>query len=303
MLKPTIFTTWILRPVHFSQPRQLFGLPRCSAGSCTPHLHPICPARSLKMTTTALNFDAITNEDRGLFDSIQSEVLAQLQQTLTASDSVSQFVTYLTSYSPDKLSKAGLRPEDFRWNTWKVFTYAAACIPPDHPAQDALVQILLALQASEAPWKDLPEFSMFMRDEWNESKTRTTSWLLCLRMRCANAKPTCSKALPSRPQTQPKTLPTRCPSTSGSTSTSLSPASSATPSPPSAPSASGSCARASSRAPVTRPGRSRRPAPTRSRASRPSGSSAPGTRCGGTRCSGSGPRRRPRRGARISAAT
>lgn len=178
MLKPTIFTTWILRPVLSSHPRQLFGLPRCSAGSCTPHLHPVNPAPSLKMTTTALNFDAITNEDRGLFDSIQSEVLVQLQQALiasrgaTADDSVSQFVAYLTSYSPDKLSKAGLRPEDFRWNTWKVFTYAASCIPPDHPAQDALVQILLALQAAEAPWKDLPEFSMFMRDEWNESKTQ-----------------------------------------------------------------------------------------------------------------------------------
>lgn len=177
MLKPKIFTTWILIPVLFSHPRQLFGLPRCSAGSCTPHLHPAYPARSLKMTTTALNFDAITNEDRGLFDSIQSEVLAQLQQALTASkgaagdNDISQFVAYLTSYSPDKLSKAGLGPEDFRWNTWKVFIYAAACIPPDHPAQDALVQILLALKAAEAPWKGLPEFSMFMRDEWNDSKT------------------------------------------------------------------------------------------------------------------------------------
>lgn len=128
------------------------------------------------MITTTLNFDAITNEDRGLFDGIQTEVLAQLQQTLNASkgatgdDKVGQFVTYLTSYSPDKLDKASLRPEDFRWNTWKVFTYAAACIPAEHPAQDALVQILLALQNADAPWKDLPEFSMFMRDEWNESK-------------------------------------------------------------------------------------------------------------------------------------
>lgn len=128
------------------------------------------------MVATALNFDAITNEDRGLFDNIQSEVLAQLQETLTASegatgdDKVGQFVAYLTSHSPDKLDKAGLRPEDFRWNSWKVFTYTAACVPPDHPAQNVLVQILLALQAAEAPWKDLPEFSMFMRDEWNESK-------------------------------------------------------------------------------------------------------------------------------------
>lgn len=128
------------------------------------------------MITTTLNFDAITNEDRGLFDGIQSEVLAQLQQTLTTAkgatgdDKVGQFVAFLTSYSPDRLDKAGLRPEDFTWNTWKVFTYAASCIPPDHPAQDTLVQILLALQAAEAPWKDLPEFSMFMRDEWNESK-------------------------------------------------------------------------------------------------------------------------------------
>ncbi|KAG6354092.1 hypothetical protein INS49_005063 [Diaporthe citri] len=129
------------------------------------------------MTTTTLNFDTITNEDRGLFNGIQSEVFTQLQQTLTASkgptidDKVGQFVAYLTSYGPDKLNKADLRPEDFTWNTWKVFTYTAACIPPDHSAQNVLVQILLALQAAEAPWKDLPEFSMFMRDEWNESPT------------------------------------------------------------------------------------------------------------------------------------
>lgn len=128
------------------------------------------------MTTTTLNFDTITNEDRGLFNDIQSEVFTQLQQTLNASkgptgdDKVGQFVAYLTSYSPDKLAKADLRPEDFTWNTWKVFTYTAACIPPDHPVQDDLVQILLGLQAAEAPWKDLAEFGMFMRDEWNESK-------------------------------------------------------------------------------------------------------------------------------------
>lgn len=127
------------------------------------------------MTTTTLNFDTITNEDRGLFNDIQSEVFTQLQQTLNASkgptgdDKVGQFVAYLTSYSPDKLAKADLRPEDFTWNTWKVFTYTAACIPPDHPVQDDLVQILLGLQAAEAPWKDLAEFGMFMRDEWNES--------------------------------------------------------------------------------------------------------------------------------------
>lgn len=133
------------------------------------------------MTTTTLNFDTITNEERGLFDKTQSEVLAQLQQTLTTSkgptgdDQVGRFVAYLTSYSPDKLDKAGLRPEDFTWNTWKVFTYTAACVPPEHHAQDVLVQILLALQAAEAPWKDLPEFSMFMRDEWNESETMSST--------------------------------------------------------------------------------------------------------------------------------
>lgn len=132
------------------------------------------------MSITTLNFDTITSNDRGLFDDIQSEVFTQLQQTLTAAkgstgdDNVGQFVTYLTSYSPDKLDKAGLRPEDFTWNSWKVFTYTAACIPPDHAAHDILVQILLALKAAEAPWKDLPEFSMFMRDEWNESKVTTS---------------------------------------------------------------------------------------------------------------------------------
>lgn len=128
------------------------------------------------MSTTTLNFDTITSNDRGLFDDIQSEVFTQLQQTLTAAkgstgdDNVGQFVAYLTSYSPDKLGKAGLRPEDFTWNSWKVFTYTAACIPPDHAAHGILVQVLLALKAAEAPWKDLPEFGMFMRDEWNESK-------------------------------------------------------------------------------------------------------------------------------------
>lgn len=128
-----------------------------------------------------MKFDAITNEDRGLFDGIQSEVLSQLQQTLSSDKEVSgegkvgQFVKYLTTYNPEKLKKAGYSPADFTWNMWKVFTYTAACIPPDHTAQNVLVQILLALQAAEAPWKDLPEFGMFMRDEWNESETTSST--------------------------------------------------------------------------------------------------------------------------------
>lgn len=128
------------------------------------------------MVITTLNFDAITNEDRGLFDDIQLEVLSQLRQTLstaegsTGGDKVAQFAAYLTSYNPEKLEKVGYGSSGLPWNMWKVFTYTAACIPPDHPAQDILVQILVVLQAAEEPWKDLPEFGMFMRDEWNESE-------------------------------------------------------------------------------------------------------------------------------------
>ncbi|KAI3391797.1 hypothetical protein diail_6787 [Diaporthe ilicicola] len=126
------------------------------------------------MIPTTLNFDAITNEDRGLFDDIQSDVLSKLQQTISTAEGVSgddkagQFVAYLTSYSPEKLENAGYGPSGLPWNMWKVFTYTAACIPPDHPAHNVLIQILLALQAAEAPWNDLPEFGWFMRDEWNQ---------------------------------------------------------------------------------------------------------------------------------------
>jgi hypothetical protein len=131
------------------------------------------------MTTAELNFDTITKEGRGLFDNIQSEVLGQLQQTLNAAEgstgqddkiTVQGFVDYLTSFSPEKLKEAGYGSADLPWNMWRVFTYTAACIPPDHAAQDILARILLALQAAEAPWKDLPEFGMFMREEWNESE-------------------------------------------------------------------------------------------------------------------------------------
>lgn len=149
------------------------------------------------MSTTALNFDAITNEKRGLFNDIQSDVFTKFEQIINAlnavadDDKAGQFVAYLTSYSPEKLDKAGLKPDDFTWNTWKVITYIAACIPPEHPAQDVLVQVLLRLQGSEAPWKDLPGFGMFMRDEWNESEMPSTtpspgSELSCCRTPYAN---------------------------------------------------------------------------------------------------------------------
>lgn len=134
------------------------------------------------MTTTILKFDAITNKDRGLFDDIQSEVCSQLQQIINTDNRVSssfnkvrQFGTYLITYNPEKLEKAGYSPADFTWNTWKVFTYTAACIPPDHTAQNLLAEILVALKAAEAPWKDLPEFGMFMRDEWNESEITSST--------------------------------------------------------------------------------------------------------------------------------
>lgn len=127
-----------------------------------------------KMTTPILNWDAIANESRGLFDPTQTEVFTKLRQALSAetgtADEVKQFVAFVSSYSPQRLEEAGLSPEDLVWNTWRVFTYTAARIPPDHPAQHGLVQVLLALEASDAPWKGLPDFGMFMRDEWNKCK-------------------------------------------------------------------------------------------------------------------------------------
>lgn len=169
--------------------QKLCSLPICAlvprtSGRTRQAIHS-SQVKFFKMTTAVLKFDAITNEDRGLFDGIQSEVLSQLQQSISSDkgasgeDNVGQFVTYLTTYNPEKLKKAGYSPADFTWNTWKVFTYTAACIPPDHIAQSSLVQILLALQAAEAPWKDLPEFGMFMRDEWNESEMTSSTEPLC----------------------------------------------------------------------------------------------------------------------------
>lgn len=137
------------------------------------------------MATAVLNFDAITDEGRGLFDDIQFEIVTQLQKTINTTKGVSgddkheadQFVAYLTSsYITDKLkSLPGSEEYPFTWSLWKVFTYAAACTPPEHPGQNVLVQILLALQASETQWKDLPAFAMFMRDEWNESENAPSS--------------------------------------------------------------------------------------------------------------------------------
>ncbi|ROW07903.1 hypothetical protein VMCG_03448 [Cytospora schulzeri] len=129
------------------------------------------------MSTTALTFDAITNEERGLFDDIRFDVYTKFEQVINAlntvadDDKAGQLVAYLTSYSPEKLDKAGLNPDDFTEYTWTVVTYIAACIPPEHPAQDVLVQVLLRLQGSEEPWKDLPGFGMFMRHMWNKSPT------------------------------------------------------------------------------------------------------------------------------------
>lgn len=132
------------------------------------------------MATTTLNFDAITDEGRGLFDDIQFEILTKLQETISTPKGVSgdhkheadQFVASLTSpHITEKLkSLPGSEQYGYTSDLWQVFTYAAACTPPDHPGQDVLVQILLALQASETQWRDLPMFGIYMRDEWNESE-------------------------------------------------------------------------------------------------------------------------------------
>ncbi|KAI1467502.1 uncharacterized protein F4812DRAFT_459608 [Daldinia caldariorum] len=75
-------------------------------------------------------------------------------------------------------NKLGLGPDDFVWSFWDGLLNIASEVPPCSPQQDVLVYSVLILETigrSNKPdnkvWKDLPGFTMAVRECWNRSPT------------------------------------------------------------------------------------------------------------------------------------
>ncbi|KAI0111604.1 hypothetical protein F4814DRAFT_423062 [Daldinia grandis] len=84
------------------------------------------------------------------------------------------FVDNLVKFS--SVEKSGLQPEDFVWQFWDVLIGIASQVPPCSPEQDVLVEtvsLLKAIGEGDKPenqiWKDLPDFSVAVRESWNRS--------------------------------------------------------------------------------------------------------------------------------------
>ncbi|ESZ92739.1 hypothetical protein SBOR_6851 [Sclerotinia borealis F-4128] len=129
------------------------------------------------MSTEPLNFDAITNEERSLFDNDDLDIVDLFQTAIKSSSTfdidkkAERFVTDLVVYATEK--QWVLNTVYFQWRTWNILIYIAIAIPYKHYAQDVLFKVIVLLEEDvDKSWEG---FGPVIRSLWNCSPKFTST--------------------------------------------------------------------------------------------------------------------------------
>ncbi|GES64670.1 hypothetical protein ATEIFO6365_0009015900 [Aspergillus terreus] len=124
------------------------------------------------------NLKSPSNNGARLFESLAAYLQpSSTTPAATIADEINQSaLSQLGSAEPDI--------EPFLWEIWKLFITIARQIPPDHPSQDRLVDVVQALGDTRL-WTDLPLLGPSMREAWtsptsvseNPTEEATAAWV------------------------------------------------------------------------------------------------------------------------------
>ncbi|KAG2420008.1 hypothetical protein HFD88_004805 [Aspergillus terreus] len=128
--------------------------------------------------TLSNNLKSPSSNGARLFESLAAYLQpSTTTPAATIADEINQSaLSQLRSAEPDI--------EPFLWEIWKLFIAIARQIPPDHPSQDRLVDVVQALEDTRL-WTDLPVLGPSMREAWtsptlvsdNPSEEEMAAWV------------------------------------------------------------------------------------------------------------------------------
>ena len=121
-----------------------------------------------------LNFDRLRDDEISILSSNEgNNIVDAFESTLNLSpepsvgETTARFITRFLIYAPKADPSSGPAKE-FLWNASSALMRLASFVPCDHYSQEILLRTVRHLDEKEPAWKDLSEFGMTIREEWNQ---------------------------------------------------------------------------------------------------------------------------------------